>query len=395
MKKTEHEQFVLSQHPYRIWPRKDEKPKDGRYRTYIKCSETSGGRKLIKKAKYDDLIEELYLLYAPEEKRKEELYRGFTLRKLYPEWVKHKRLHTNAETYIMRINSDWKTYYSEDPIIDIPFVELTKVQLDEWAHQLIKAHNMTKTRYYNVTVIMRQGLQYAVELGIIQASPFDSVKIDGGRLFRKVKKKADHTQVFTKEEARQIIQMAWDDFHNHVKVYELAPLAVIFQLQTALRIGEVCAAQFEDVERENYFHVQRMLRRDLKEIVEHTKSDCGDREVFLSSMAKDVIQAALTRQRELGINHRFIFSIRENEPLPERPVADLYKKYCKRIGTVMKSSHKARKTVISAWIDNDININTARTMAGHSSEQTTLRNYVFDRSTEVEKKEQLENAVSF
>lgn len=81
--------------------------------------------------------------------------------------------------------------------------------------------------------------------------------------------------------------------------------------------------------------------------------------------------------------------------MPERPVADLYKKYCKRLGTVMKSSHKARKTVISAWIDNDININTARTMAGHSNEETTLRNYVFDRSTEIEKKELLENAVSF
>ena len=57
--------------------------------------------------------------------------------------------------------------------------------------------------------------------------------------------------------------------------------------------------------------------------------------------------------------------------MPERPVADLYKKYCKRLGTVMKSSHKAKKTVISAWIDNDIN------------------------STETEKKDLLENAVSF
>lgn len=37
----------------------------------------------------------------------------------------------------------------------------------------------------------------------------------------------------------------------------------------------------------------------------------------------------------------------------------------------MKSSHKAKKTVISAWIDNDIN------------------------STETEKKDLLENAVSF
>ena len=50
--------------------------------------------------RYDDLIEELYLLYAPEEKRKEELYRGFTLRKLYPEWDAEARFKISGTRFL-------------------------------------------------------------------------------------------------------------------------------------------------------------------------------------------------------------------------------------------------------------------------------------------------------
>ncbi|MCD8104769.1 MAG: hypothetical protein LUF35_07180 [Lachnospiraceae bacterium] len=58
--------------------------------------------------------------------------------------------------------------------------------------------------------------------------------VDGKRLFRKVKKKPDYTQVFTKEETKIMSELAWEDFHNHVKVYDLAPIALLFQMQTGL-----------------------------------------------------------------------------------------------------------------------------------------------------------------
>ena len=172
------------------------------------------------------------------------------------------------------------------------------------------------------------------------------------------------------------------------------PLAVIFQLQTGMRIGEICTAQFGDVD-QDYFHVQRMQRRDLKEVVEHSKTECCDRNVYLTQTAKEVISAARNRLEELGINHEYIFSIQPGQPLPERPIADLYEKYCRKLGVECKSSHKARKTVISAWVDNNVNINTARQMAGHASERTTLKNYVYDRSSEDEKHAVLESAVSY
>ena len=64
------------------------------------------------------------------------------------------------------------------------------------------------------------------------------------------------------------------------------------------------------------------------------------------------------------------------------------------MGIIQKSSHKARKTYISCLIDGRVNINTVREMVGHADEKTTLRNYVFDRSTDAEKLHKIEAALS-
>lgn len=386
MRQKEREELLMRCHSYDIW-----EGKDGRWRTYITDETRSHNRRMVAKSSRKALEE--FLVEHYQGQTEEEQRKRCTLRTLYPEWLEYKRLHTTAGTYITRINSDWKTYYLDTDIIEIPLCKLDKLTLDNWAHKLIQDYEMTKNQYFNVTVIMRQGLAYAVDKGIISDNPFAGVKVDGKRLFRKVKKKPDQTQVYSKEEMKQITEMAWEDFHNQVKVYELTPLAVLFQFQTGIRIGEVVTVKFSDIEKPDYIHIQRMVRRDEGKVVEHPKTDCGDREVFLTSAAKEIIRAAKERQRELHAENEYIFSI-NGKPPTERSVATLYTKYCKKMGIIQKSSHKARKTYVSSLIDGGVNINTVRESAGHASEKTTLRNYTFDRSGEDEKREKFEKALA-
>lgn len=378
---------ILSQHPYKIYQEKS----SGRWRTYIPDSTKPSNRKPLVKTSKENLencIIECYLSQDEAEKLKQ-----LTLETLYFEWLEYKRNHTTAETYITRINSDWKKYYANTEIIKIPVVELTKLELDNWVHRLIKQYNMTKNQYYNMAVIMRQALDYAVDKGIIEINPLSLVKIDGKRLFRKVKKKPDETQVFLQDELTQLTEMAWSDFYNRTKLYELAPLAVLFQFQTGVRIGEVCVLQYDDIETADYIHVQRMWRRQTREVVEHTKTEYGDRNVFLTASAKEIIAVAKKRQVELGVeNDGYIFSI-NGLPLGYRSVSNLYVKYSDKLGTVRKSSHKARKTYISALIDGQVNINTVRELVGHADERTTFGNYCFDRRTQAEKISMIEKAL--
>lgn len=378
---------TLNQHPYDIW-----QGTNGRWYTYIPDSTKKNNRRLIAKSSKINIEKEVIDYYESHSEAKK--LERITLESIYPEWLSYKELHTTADTYITRIKSDWKKFYSDTDIIKKPIRSLTKLDLDNWAHHLIKEHELTKNAYYNMAVIMRQSLDYAVDLGVIEANPFSLVKIDGKRLFRKVKKKPNETQVFFQQELDQIIPMAWEDFYNRTKVYELAPLAFLFQFQTGLRIGEICAVRYEDIEAKDTIHIQRMLRRDARTVVEHTKSECGDRYVLLTSTAKKIIECAKERQKELGVDcNGYIFSI-NGKPLSIHSVTSLYSKYTKKTG-MHKSSHKARKTYISTLLDNHVNINTIREMVGHADERTTLGNYCFDRNTKSEKLSKIEKALNF
>lgn len=65
---------------------------------------------------------------------------------------------------------------------------------------------------------------------------------------------------------------------------------------------------------------------------------------------------------------------------------------CNHINITRKGNHKIRKTHISTFIENGINIDTVRELSGHEDEKTTLNNYCFDTNQEDKKKEQLEKS---
>lgn len=89
----------------------------------------------------------------------------------------------------------------------------------------------------------------------------------------------------------------------------------------------------------------------------------------------------------------YIFSVNE-EPLSYYSIRHLYTRYCKGIDTIDKSSHKARKTFISALIDGGVNINEIREMVGHADERTTFNSYCFDRNTKEERVKLIEKALA-
>ena len=83
-----------------------------------------------------------------------------------------------------------------------------------------------------------------------------------------------------------------------------------------------------------------------------------------------------------------------NDPVPYSELRKTFIKYCKDVDILPRSSHKARKTVISTLIDNGVNINTIREMLGQMDEKTTLGNYCFDRKDKNERHRLINKALS-
>ena len=390
MRKKDIQKLLKNVHPYSI-----SQLKDGRWKTHVKDSSRSEGRKVIVKRTLEQLEEALFDYYTmdcpddPATKRK-----TATLRSLYPEWLEYRRLHTEAETTILRFESVWKNHYLGTDIVDIPIRNLDFLTLDVWAHTYVKENNPTKKSYYNYSSILNQMLKYAVAAGIIETNPFDRVHIDP-KQFSRPRRKDSSEQVFTDENVAAISAQAWKDFENHhYRVHQLTPLAVMFQLQTGMRAGEVCAIRYEDIDG-SIIWVQRMYREPTKEVVNHTKGSGDAREVVLTDKAIEIIAAARQRQHDEGVStDGYIFSMTD-DPFPYDSLRDSYTRYCKIINTPHKGSHCSRKTFISALQDGGVNIDTIREMVGHQDARTTLNNYVYDRTKPDERKQLIQNALTY
>ncbi len=376
---------ILREHPYPIT-----QGKDGRYRTYVK--EDGQKRKQIAKSTYEDVLDVLYDFY--EYKVVSTVNAKPTVEDLYPQWIELKKLHAAAPTYLKRIQSNWNNWYEGKEIVKRPVDELTKLDMDVFLHELIQGVNQKKKEFYNISMIMRQVLDYAVDADIIEKNPMRKVRVDGRHVFVPEKKKKNETQVFTREEVAALHEIAWKDFEtDHMSVHKLAPLAFLFQFQTGVRIGELVAVRYEDV-LDGEIYINRMYRHDYKEIVEYTKGHHDGRYIVLTHEAQKLIATAKAYQQEHGLDDSgYIFSIND-EPLSYYAIRKLYARYCDEIGTVEKSSHKARKTYISALIDGGVNINTIRDLVGHMDERTTYKSYCYDRRPKPERVALIEKALS-
>lgn len=382
---------ILEKHPYAI-----SQGRDGKWRTYLVDYTKKNNRRQIKKSTREKIEEAIINEYKQKEKKKE-----LTLEKLYPEWLKYYRLHTNSDGTVKRITSDWNKFYLKDVIIKKPIKKLTKVELDEWVHEKIKTYHMTKTCYYNMSLIIRKMMAYARECEYIEKNVFAEVKVNS-KMFVKKQKNNNEEQVYTLEEEMKLVEEAWKDYSNNPEI--TTPLAVVLIFYLGLRVGEVVALKESDIKGDKIV-ISRMESRLFKtgngtdfvqtgrEVVEHTKSSAGNREIYLVPEAREVLRVVLEQNRmNKNQNNEYLFVV-DGKRIYDTAVRWRVEKYCKKTGIPYRSPHKIRKTWISKLIDEGLNINTIRELSGHEDERTTYKNYCYDRKTEKQRQEQLEKAL--
>ncbi|MGN0416515.1 tyrosine-type recombinase/integrase [Anaerostipes faecalis] len=387
---------ILSEHPFTIWIGKDEK-----WRTYLYDEKKKNNRRLIKrtsKKAIEDAIVEEY-------KRKED--KCETFRDIFPKWIQYKRKHTNSTSYIARIIADWNKFYENSSIVDVPLKNLRTINIDEWAHETIQSYGLTKKSYYNMSIILRQGLQYAVDCDIIDVNPMEELKIQK-KLFVKSQRQIAENEVFTIDEEKEIIKIAIDDF---LETGNTTCLSIVLNFQLGLRIGELCALMLSDFNIDKrVVHIQRMEVKDFKitvdekgvvskrligrKIVPHTKTSAGDREVYLTNEAIDLIRLIYDKNVERGFSDKqFLFLNDEGNRIQTYNIDSRIVKYCKNIGIHEKRIHKIRKTYVSTLLDNKVNIDLVRNMVGHEDERTTLESYCFNRLNKNQTNNLLETAL--
>ena len=207
---------------------------DRRWHSFLPDESHPRKMKPIAKRKWEDL--EAVILAYYEEQEQANKRRKITLRTLYPEWFAYKWQDTNNSGYMNHIDGEWKRYYENDPIVDRPVVEFTTLELKNWARNKIITGKRNKKQYYNMAIIIRQSLEYLVELGELPCNHFAEFKIKAS-LFTPVIPKEAQQEVFTEKEEKKLKALAAAEFAEHPN--RTAALAVLINFSLGLRVGEL------------------------------------------------------------------------------------------------------------------------------------------------------------
>lgn len=375
---------LLSKHIYKVF-----QDKDGRWKTTLPDKTKKTGRKLIAKSSKAALEDIIIQYYANSETNES----SYTLRKLYPLWIEMKDSHSASPSYAKRIDSDWNKYYEDNEISDVPITALDYIQLDNWANKMIRKHSLSKKQYYNMSMIIRQCLDYACELKVVTDNPFNRIKINS-KLFRKVAKPEDETQVYLEDEQIEVRNLILARYEKNPK--SVTALAILFNFQLGLRVGELVAIKWTDITKNGYLKIQRSEITDYtvdekgkrhragKKIVEFTKSNAGFREIYLNQEAQKILDLIRDRNDKYDLHDEdYIFVSSIGNRITSQRINNYLYDMCKTLGIEKKSSHKIRKTFISSLFDTGMNINKIREIAGHEDGRTALNNYCFDRRADV------------
>ncbi len=375
---------------------------DNRWHSFLPDETLPRKMRPIAKRKFEDLEKAILAYYEEQEQIKNR--KKMTLRRLYPEWFAYKWQDTNNSNYMKHIEGEWKRHYVDDPIIDRPVVEFTTLELKNWARSKIVAGHMTKKQYYNMAIIIRQSLDYLVELGELSTNPYANFKINPS-LFTPAKHKEAEERVFIEDEEKQLKQIALKDFAEHPE--HIGAAAVLINLSLGLRVSELVGLKWKDL-KDGYLHIRRMEQKQWERhadgtwksylaVVEHTKSTAGVRTLYVVSSSLALFEQVREANRQRGYGcepEDYIFQHAGNR-ITANSIDSYYERYCKQLGIAKKGNHGARRTALTKIADNpNINLKDAMEWAGHRDVKTFINHYCYSRYSDEQKRNELEKTLN-
>ena len=204
-------------------------------------------------------------------------------------------------------------------------------------------------------VLKYASIQYSVKISALER-PFQGTKS------RPVK-------VLSKKEQKMLIFVLYQEMN-------LFKMAILLCLFTGLRLGELCALKWKDIDFENKIltinrTVQRLYVNDHKTkttLVETTpKSECSRREIPLTDSLLELLL-------KFGTNKEYIFG--GDKPMEPRTMQYHFKKIQKDINLQNQNFHILRHTFSTNCIEGGVDVKSLSEILGHSDVKITLNRYV-------------------
>lgn len=295
--------------------------------------------------------------------RKEEKKDKFKFYAVY--WLKKKEFEVKKSTYCNYANLLKNNII---PILgEVKFNELNGEILQFFVYEAQGKKNLSQKTTKDCLGIVKQIIAEGQEDGIIPQFVYSKRKIK----YKKQELIGNDKKTYTEEEYKKIIKATLQEIDNK-------KVGILLGLYTGMRIGELCALQFKDIDFERKcVYVNKTLQRTYdptKDInpseikITSTKTESSNREIPLTEEMIKIL-------KELYIEDDYYILTGTKKWTEPRTFRRTYQTFMKKIGIEPLKFHSLRHTFASINIENGSDIKTISEILGHSDIDVTLKVY--------------------
>ena len=355
-------------------------PTDGDPKDYYITIMADGKR--IKAVSYDKLIDKLYNYYA-------DGLLDFSVASVFNAALNEKAVTENPKPRTIEKNrGDFKRFISDD-FAKKDIRTISEVDLKKFIQEWVTETTPKKKTFLSFKGILNMIFEYAYMHKIIVENPVSYVK---NRPYMKscdTSKAKSEEKIFSPEE----IQMLKDEVRRRINSglkrfgdYYINGYAMLFAIETGVRVGELCALKWEDIH-ENYIHIhsQQLFQNvdGKKEVyyAPYTKNEKGisedGRQFPLTNAIASLLGEIKEKQKKLGIESEFIFCNEDGRWIIEEAYTSFLRRLCRSKGLTVTNNHAFRMSLNSnVLIPMGISVADRAAMLGHSIE-TNLKYYSY------------------
>ena len=182
--------------------------------------------------------------------------------------------------------------------------------------------------------------------------------------------KKRQVEIFTEPE---IVQLA----HHIMDAPDLTGLGVLLTLNSGLRLGELCALRWSDIDlHAGFLRVEREVQRLYEQgrtrlVMQPPKSESSLRRIPLPADMLSLLAAY--KPKHTGDTCLLTGTAAPIEP---RTMQNRYKSLLKRAGVPYRNFHALRHTYATRCIEQNVDVKSVSEMLGHSDVRITLQTYV-------------------
>lgn len=358
----------LKKHPYAI-----SVGKDGYCRTYIPTED--GGRKQIKKKNQRE-VEDVVIEYW--EKKGEH-----TFKDRFSVWVKRQEACNRSGNTIDKYWSDYRRCFENDEFENYDVRKITDVEISLFIKRLLKRKKIPYRALKSVFGYMKGVFDKCIIDKLIQDNPCKYVDLP---IFKSMcvepRAKTSEERTLSEQERNVLLK----NIHKNPTAEKYA---VELSLYTGMRVGELSALMWEDVNYEKgYIKVHRSEKYDRQSNTYYISTTKNNkiRYVPLTEQMIDVLRRAKLESARNGILSEFIFCNKEGN-IHTKEISE-----CVRMNTdskqftCRKSIHAIRRTLNSNMRCMGVPITIASAILGHT-EEVNEKNYTYDVSSMDAKRE--------